>query len=96
MYIPTVYILTSHTNSVLYIGVTSKIEKRGWEHKKKFVKGFSKKYKLYKLVYYEVYDSMREAIKREKQLKGWRRAKKEKLINNLNPEWKDLYKEIIK
>lgn len=92
---PAVYMLTNHTNSVLYIGVTSNLVKRIWEHKEKLVAGFSEKYNLYKLVYYEFFATMEEAILREKQLKRWSRKKKEKLINTQNPDWKDLYKLLI-
>ncbi len=91
---PTVYIMTNHTNKVLYIGVTSKPIQRTWQHKKKLIEGFSKKYKLYKLVYYENHDAMWTAISREKQLKKWSRKKKDSLINKMNPDWKDLYVDI--
>ena len=91
---PAVYILTNHTNTVLYIGVTSNPIKRVWEHKQKFVEGFTSNYHLYKLIYYEILDSMENAIQREKQLKRWSRKKKESLIERLNPEWMDLYDEI--
>ncbi|MDE7215525.1 MAG: GIY-YIG nuclease family protein [Clostridia bacterium] len=88
-----VYILSSQTNSTLYIGVTSDIYRRMNEHNDKVVDGFTKKYKVNKLVYVEEYGSIKEAIAREKQLKGWRREKKEALINSMNPEWKDLLRE---
>ena len=91
---PAVYILTNHTNTVLYIGVTSNPVKRVWEHKQKFVEGFTSNYHLYKLIYYEILDSMENAIQREKQLKRWSRKKKGSLIERLNPEWMDLYDEI--
>lgn len=87
--------LANHTNIVLYIGVTSNLPKRIWEHRKKLVSGFSDRYNLYKLVYYEFYDTMGEAILREKQLKRWSRKKKERLIDKQNQEWKDLYETII-
>ena len=87
-----VYILTNNTNTVLYIGVTSNIQKRIYEHKKGLLPGFSKRYKLCKLVYCENCSSITDAIRREKQLKTWRRAWKEGLINSLNPQWKDLAK----
>ena len=93
---PAVYILTNHTNTVLYIGVTSNPVKRVWEHKQTFVEGFTSNYHLYKLIYYEILDSMENAIQREKQLKRARKEKKESLIGRLNPEWKDLYVEIDK
>lgn len=81
-------------NTVLYIGITSNLIKRVWEHKQKIVKGFTEKYHVNKLVYYEVFSPPEEAIKREKQLKGWTRKKKENLIKKKNPELKDLYEEI--
>ena len=85
-----VYILTNDTNTVLYIGVTSNIARRLYEHKNGLVPGFSKRYKLHKLVYCENCTSITDAIRREKQLKTWRRAWKEDLINSSNPQWKDL------
>lgn len=87
--------LTNHINSVLYIGVTSNLAKRIGEHREKLISGFSDRYNLYKLVYYEFYDSMEEAILREKQLKRWSRKKKELLIDKQNQEWKDLYGGVI-
>ncbi len=90
-----VYILTNKVNSVLYVGVTSCLSKRIWEHKNEVVEGFSKKYKLHKLVYYEAADSIKSAIKREKYLKGKSRKYKEELINNFNSEWTDLYESIL-
>ncbi len=90
-----VYIITNYTNTTLYIGVTGDLKKRIWEHKNKVVDGFSKKYNLNKLVYYEITDSAESAIKREKQLKNWHRDWKIKLIKNFNPEFKDLYDSII-
>ncbi|MBP5430652.1 MAG: GIY-YIG nuclease family protein [Elusimicrobiaceae bacterium] len=85
-----VYILTNHTNTVLYIGVTSNLERRIYEHKSGLLPGFSKRYKLCKLVYCESCSSILDAIRREKQLKSWRRSWKEELINRVNPQWKDL------
>ena len=90
-----VYILTNKSNKVLYIGITNNSSRRVYEHKQKFVKGFTSKYKVDKLVYYEVFDDPYNAISREKQLKGWLRNKKIELINSFNPLWKDLYKEIL-
>ena len=90
-----VYILTNKTTKVLYIGVTNNLSRRVYEHKQKLVKGFTSKYKVDKLVYYEVFDSPDNAISREKQLKGWLRNKKIELIKSFNPLWKDLYKEIL-
>ena len=91
-----VYILTNHKNGTLYIGVTSDLVKRIWQHKNKFIEGFSKKYDLDKLVYYEIFDDIKNAIEREKQLKGKLRQKKLDLINKANPKWLDLYNNICK
>ena len=88
-----VYILSNWNNKVLYIGVTNDINRRIYEHKNKLVDGFTKKYNVSKLVYLEEVSDVKAAITREKQLKGWNRQKKEVLINNMNPEWKDLYGE---
>ena len=85
-----VYILTNKNNTVLYIGVTNNLERRIFEHKNELIEGFSKRYQTHKMVYFEQSESVDSAIKREKQLKGWSRAKKEALINRLNPEWNDL------
>jgi putative endonuclease len=85
-----VYILTNKTNKVLYIGVTNNLELRMFEHKNKLVEGFTEKYNLNKLVYYEVTSDIRSALEREKQLKNWHRKWKINLINSFNPEWKDL------
>ena len=90
-----VYILTNRQNSVFYIGVTSKLTKRIWEHQNKLVAGFSKKYNLVKLIYYEVIDDIELAIKREKQLKNWHRDWKINLIKRKNPQLKDLSDEIL-
>ena len=91
-----VYILTNGKNGTLYVGVTSDLVKRIWQHKNKFVEGFSKKYDLNKLVYYEAFDNIENAIEREKQLKGKLRQKKLDLINKTNPKWFDLYDDIHK
>ena|SRR3989344_367703 len=90
-----VYILANITNRVLYIGVTSNLVKRVWEHKQKLVKGFTDKYNIDKLVYYETFEDINEAIKREKHLKGGSREKKLKLIESVNPVFEDLYESII-
>ena len=79
---------------MLYIGITSNLVKRVYEHKNKVVEGFSKRYNLNKLVYYEQTTDVKSAIAREKQLKKLLRAKKESLISKINPEWKDLFEEI--
>jgi putative endonuclease len=89
-----IYLLTNRVNSVIYTGVTSDLQKRVYEHKQGLVKGFTSKYNVHKLVYYEVFDSIEEAIIREKQIKGGSRRKKEILINKTNPEFKDLYEEL--
>ncbi len=86
-----VYILASKRNGTLYIGVTSDLKKRIWEHKNNLVEGFTKKYKVNLLVYYESTNDVRSAITREKQLKKWNRKWKIGLIEKNNPQWKDLY-----
>jgi putative endonuclease len=90
-----VYITAYKTNTVLYVGVTDRLVKRIWQHKMKFVDGFNKKYNVNKLVYYEIYDQMTEAIFREKQLKGGSRQKKIDLITKMNPSFPDLYDDIV-
>jgi len=92
---PCVYILASKRNGTLYVGATSDLVKRGWEHRTNAVDGFTKKYGVHILVYYEVHENMISAITREKQLKKWRRAWKLRLIEERNPEWRDLWQEII-
>ena len=94
MKVPSIYILTNKPNGTLYIGVTSNISNRIEQHQNKVVSGFSKKYNLDKLVYYEQFDSMYDAINREKQLKNWRREWKVSLIEKHNPSWRDLSLEI--
>lgn len=91
-----VYILANKYNGTLYIGVTSNLIKRIWEHKNKLVDGFSKKFDIYMLVYFEPHKDVKDAILREKQIKKWNRAWKIRLIEKDNPEWEDLYSEIIK
>ncbi|MBU3679249.1 MAG: GIY-YIG nuclease family protein [Candidatus Kapabacteria bacterium] len=91
---PAVYILASARNGTLYIGVTSNIVRRVWEHRNHLVEGFTARYNVTSLVYYELYDTMEVAIAREKQLKKWNRAWKIQLILKTNPEWKDLWDEI--
>lgn len=90
-----VYIMANDRNTVLYVGVTTNLVERIWEHKNNVVKGFTQQYNVHKLVYYEVYESIENAIMREKQLKAGSRKRKELLINTINPEWKDLYDDII-
>ena len=87
--------MTNKRNSVLYTGVTNDLKKRVYEHKEKLVKGFTKKYNITKLVYYEICEDIEEAILREKKIKGGSRAKKIALVNSINKEWRDLYDEII-
>ncbi len=90
-----VYILSDKNNNTLYIGVTSNLVKRIYEHKNHLVKGFTDKYNCEKLVYYEKFDDMYRAIQREKTLKHWVRQWKENQIEKFNSDWKDLYYEII-
>jgi len=85
-----VYILTNKSNNVLYIGVTNDLIRRIFEHKNKLVEGFTKKYNLRKLVYYEATKDIESAVNREKQLKNWHRDWKMNLIDQFNPDWKDL------
>jgi putative endonuclease len=92
---PTVYIMASKPRGTLYIGVSSDLIKRVWEHKNGFVSGFTKKYEVHSLVYYESHEDMESAILREKQIKKWNRDWKIRLIEEKNPGWKDLYKNIV-
>lgn len=92
---PAVYILASQRNGTLYIGVTSDLINRIWQHKSNVVEGFSQKYHVHLLVYYELLESMDAAILREGQLKKWNRAWKLRLIEASNPLWRDLYNQII-
>ena len=82
-----VYVLSNKYNNVIYVGVTNNLTRRVYEHKNKLVEGFTKKYNVDKLVYYEYTNSIEAAIKREKEIKKWRREKKNKLIESMNPEW---------
>ena len=93
---PSIYIITNQNNTTLYTGVTSNLIQRIYQHKEKAIDGFSSKYNCNKLVYFEIYDDMENAILREKQIKGGSRQKKIDLIELTNPEWRDLYHEIIK
>ena len=86
-----VYIMTNYKNTVLYTGVTNALIRRVYEHKSKVSDGFTKRYNVNKLVYYEIAESAETAIMREKQIKGGSRKKKIDLINSMNPEWEDLY-----
>ena len=89
-----VYILASDKNGTLYIGVTSNLTQRIWQHKNKVVDGFTKNYDVNKLVYYEVHETVESTLRREKRLKFWQRNWKKDLIESFNPQWKDLYNEI--
>tara|TARA_B100000508_G_C11373678_1_gene234961 strand:- start:443 stop:730 length:288 start_codon:yes stop_codon:yes gene_type:complete len=89
-----VYIITNKKDGTLYIGVTSNLQKRVWEHKEKIMSGFSKKYNLDRLVYFEVLDDVENAIHREKRLKKYKREAKIKLIEKENSQWADLYENI--
>jgi len=91
-----VYILASKRNGTLYTGVTNDLLRRVYEHKNDLVEGFIKRYGVHMLVYYEHCDSAESAIQREKRLKSWHRKWKIRLIEETNPEWKDLYEEIIR
>ena len=91
-----VYILASKQNGTLYTGVTGDLARRGTEHKNSVVAGFTEKYGVHTLVYYEVYDSPDEAIQREKNIKAWQRAWKLRLIESVNPEWEDLAASLLK
>ena len=93
---PAVYILSSRRNGTLYIGVTSNLQRRIWEHREALCDGFTKRYSVQLLVYYELHDSIDDAIKREKQLKKWNRAWKIELIESRNPDWIDLWDEIVR
>lgn len=86
-----VYIMTNKKNNVIYTGITNNLKKRVYEHKEKLVAGFTRKYNISKLVYYEIFDSSYGAITREKKIKGGSRQKKVNLIRTLNPGWDDLY-----
>ena len=92
---PAVYILASKRNGTLYTGVTSDLIRRIWEHKNDLIDGFSRRYGVHRLVYYELHDSMESAITREKQLKAGSRQRKLALIQAQNPSWKDLYEDIL-
>lgn len=90
-----VYIMTNKYNTVLYTGVTNDLVRRVYEHKNKLIDGFTAKYNITKLIYYEIAQDVNEAIRREKQIKGWSRDKKKALIESLNSQWRDLYEEIL-
>ena len=89
-----VYILAKERNGTLYVGITSELVRRVWEHKEKVVESITKKYEVNRLVYYEVHESADAAITREKRLKKWNRAWKLRLIEGMNPSWRDLWQDI--
>lgn len=90
--LPAVYIMSNKVRGTLYTGVTSNLPGRVWQHKNKPTRGFTHRYGLHLLVYFETADSMRAAIEREKQIKSGSRRRKIRLIENMNPEWRDLYR----
>lgn len=91
---PCVYMLASKRNGTLYVGVTSDLVKRVWEHKNNVVEGFTQQYSVHVLVWYEMHETMESAIAREKAMKEWKRAWKTRRIEEINPEWNDLYESI--
>jgi len=92
---PCVYLLASRRNGTLYVGVTSNLVKRVWEHKEDLAEGFTKRYGVHTLVWYEPHESMEAAIRREKAIKEWKRRWKLELIEKTNPQWRDLYGELV-
>ncbi len=92
---PCVYLLASKRNGTLYTGVTSALLKRVWEHKNNVVEGFTRKYGVHTLVWYEVHETMESAIQREKRIKNWKRAWKINVIEEMNPQWRDLYSDLL-
>jgi len=92
---PCVYIMSNIKNGTLYVGVTKDLLRRVCEHKNNLIEGFTEKYELHNLVYYEFHEDIREAIRREKQIKAGPRRKKLNLIDKLNPEWKDLFDSLV-
>ena len=90
-----IYLLTNQSTRVLYNGVTNDLIRRIYEHKNKFVSGFTKQYNVNRLVYYEIFSDIVTAIEREKQIKGWTTKKKNDLVNSLNPKWEDLYPSLL-
>jgi len=92
---PCVYMLSNGKNGTLYIGVTSDILQRIWQHKNEVVPGFTERYHVHDLVWYEFHTTMESAIWREKNLKDWNRVWKKRLIQKMNPEWRDLYQDLV-
>jgi putative endonuclease len=95
MKLPAVYILSNKRNGTLYTGVTSNLPKRIWEHKNNVVAGFTRKYRIHNLVWYEIHENMQSAIEREKQIKAGSRKRKLSLIEESNTQWRDLYEDIL-
>ena len=93
---PCVYILASRRNGTLYTGVTGYLNRRIWQHRAGIVRGFTKRYGVHRLVYVERHETMRAAIEREKQIKEWKRTWKLQLIESANPEWRDLYEDLLR
>ena len=92
-----VYILSNNTNTTIYVGVTNNLLRRVWEHKNELDReSFTAKYHVHKLVYYESTGNIESALNREKQLKGWNRRRKNKIIQKMNPQWEDLYEKILR
>ncbi len=92
---PAVYVLASKRNGTLYVGVTSDLIKRVWEHKNNVVKGFTERFSVHQLVWYELHETMESAIRKEKMLKNWKRVWKLELIERSNPNWQDLYETVV-
>ena len=92
---PCVYMLASKRNGTLYVGVTSNLPQRVWQHKNDLVEGFTRRYGVHALIWYEVHETMENAIAREKTIKEWKRQWKIDLIEAMNPEWRDLYEDIL-
>jgi putative endonuclease len=92
---PCVYIMASARNGTIYIGVTSDVIKRVWEHKNDLVPSFTSRYKIHNLVYNEVHETLESAISRESALKNWKRKRKLELIKTVNPGWRDLYSDVL-
>ena len=92
---PCVYMLASRRNGTLYVGVTSDLVKRIWQHRNDLVEGFTKRYVVHNLVWFEMHEEMQAAIHREKNIKAWQRAWKIEMIEQANPKWRDLYKDLL-
>lgn len=92
--LPCVYILASRRNGTLYVDVTSNLAGRVWQHRNEFVEGFTRSHHVHRLVWFEIHDAMTSAMQREKAIKEWKRAWKIRLIESMNPYWRDLYPDI--